>query len=150
MSDALRPVLLLSGPNLNMLGQRDPTQYGTMTLAELEAQVAAWARERGLETRPFQSNHEGALIDKLQEARAWAVGAVINPGAFTHYSYALHDALVDFARPVIEVHLSKVSEREEWRRKSVIRPACAAHVEGLGAEGYRVALDMLVERLGRP
>jgi 3-dehydroquinate dehydratase-2 len=139
----MKPVLLLSGPNLNFLGRRDPALYGTLTLAQLEAQVTTWGAELGLAVRAFQSNHEGALIDALQDAHGWALAAVINPGALTHYGYALHDALVDFARPVIEVHLSKISEREEWRRKSVVRPACAAHVEGLGAEGYRVALGKL-------
>lgn len=143
----MRPVLMLSGPNLNFLGRRDPAQYGTVTLAQLEAQVTAWGAELGLAVRPFQSNHEGALIDTLQHAHGWAQGAVINPGAFTHYSYALHDALVDFGRPVIEVHLSKVSEREAWRRVSVVRPACRGHVEGLGAAGYRVALATLAELL---
>lgn len=137
------PILLLSGPNLNLLGERDPAQYGTMTLQSLVRQVALWGDERGFHVRAFQSNHEGVLIDAIQEARHWAQGALINPGAFGHYSYALHDALLDFAKPVIEVHLSKVSEREEWRRKSVIRPACRDHVEGLGVEGYRVALDKL-------
>jgi 3-dehydroquinate dehydratase-2 len=144
----MRKVLLLSGPNLNLLGQRDPAQYGTLTLAELEDKARAWGLDLGLEVTPFQSNHEGALIDALQEARAWAAGAVVNPGALTHYSYALHDALVDFARPVIEVHLSKVSEREAWRRVSVVRPACRAHIEGLGTEGYRVALQQLAALLG--
>lgn len=139
----MRPVLLLSGPNLNALGRRDPAQYGTLTLPELEAQAIAWGRELGLEVRAFQSNHEGALIDALQDAHGWAAGAVINPGALTHSSFALHDAILDFARPVIEVHLSKISEREEWRRVSVVRPACAGHVEGLGPDGYRVALERL-------
>ncbi len=140
----MKPILVLSGPNLNLLGIRDPGVYGTMTLPELERQVADWAGRFGLEVRrAFQSNHEGALIDCLQEARGWAVGALVNPGALTHYSYAIHDAIVDFGRPVIEVHLSKISEREAWRSVSVIRPACRGHVEGLGAEGYRLALEQL-------
>ncbi len=143
----MKRVLMLSGPNLNLLGQRDPAQYGTLTLPQLEEQARAWARDLGLDLAAFQSNHEGALIDALQDARGWAAGAVINPGALTHTSYALHDALVDFARPVIEVHLSKVSEREAWRRVSVVRPACRGHVEGLGAEGYRVAIEQLAALL---
>ena len=143
----MRALLMLSGPNLNMLGRRDPAQYGTTTLGELELQVRAWAAERGFALRAFQSNHEGALIDALQEARDWAEGALVNPGALTHYSYALHDAIVDFGKPVVEVHLSKISEREEWRRVSVIRSACRSHVEGQGAAGYRAALDLLVALL---
>ena len=143
----MRALLMLSGPNLNLLGRRDPAQYGTTTLGELELLVRGWAEERGFALRAFQSNHEGALIDALQEARDWAAGALINPGALTHYSYALHDAIVDFGKPVVEVHLSKISEREEWRRVSVVRPACRSHVEGQGAAGYRVALDLLVALL---
>lgn len=142
----MKPVLLLSGPNLNFLGRRIPALYGNQTLGELETQVAAWGAELGFDIRPFQSNHEGALIDQLQAAD-WAAGALINPGALGHYSYALHDAIVDFGRPAIEVHLSKISEREEWRRRSVIRPACVGHVEGLGIEGYRVALRALAQKL---
>jgi 3-dehydroquinate dehydratase-2 len=143
----MRRVLMLSGPNLNFLGRRDPALYGRATLRQLERQVARWGAELGLEVRAFQSNHEGALIDQLQKAGAWAEGAIVNPGALGHYSYALHDALVDFARPAIEVHLSQVSEREPWRRVSVIRLACADFVEGLGAEGYRVALTRLAALL---
>lgn len=144
----MKPVLLLSGPNLNALGRRDPALYGQETLRELERQVAAWGIELGFDLRPFQSNHEGALIDQLQAAADWAAGAVINPGALGHYSYALHDAIVDFGRPAIEVHLSPISEREEWRRRSVIRPACVGYVEGLGIEGYRVALRELAQKIG--
>ena len=138
-------VLLLHGPNLNMLGRRDPAHYGAQTLNELVDQVRAWAAERGWDISHLQSNHEGVLIDALQEARDWADGALVNAGALTHTSRALHDAVVDFSKPVIEVHLSKISEREEWRRVSVLRPACAGFVEGHGAEGYRMALEKLAE-----
>ncbi len=141
----MRPILMLSGPNLNLLGRRDSRIYGDVTLTQLEKQVTAWGIELGFEVRSFQSNHEGALIDALQKARSSAHGVLLNPGALAHYSYALHDAIVDFGRPVIEVHLSRVSRREAWRRKSVTRPACAGFVEGLGAEGYRVALRRLAE-----
>lgn len=140
-------LLLLHGPNLNLLGQRDPEHYGSMGLPQLETQVRAWAADRGHLVHSFQSNHEGALIDHLQQARIWAAGALVNLGALTHTSYALHDALVDFARPVVEVHLSKISEREPWRRTSVIRPACVGAVEGQGAAGYLEALEMLIEAL---
>jgi 3-dehydroquinate dehydratase-2 len=138
-------VLLLHGVNLNALGRRDPRHYGTASLDELVERVREWATERGLTLRHEQSNHEGDLVDALQEQREWADGALINAGAWTHTSYALHDALVDFGKPVVEVHLSEVSEREAWRRVSVLRPACVAHVEGRGVEGYRVALDRLME-----
>lgn len=144
----MRPVLMLSGPNLNFLGRRDPAVYGRVTLTELERQVTAWGIEAGLEVRTFQSNYEGALIEALQKARTWAHAALINPGALAHYSYALHDALVDFGRPVIEVHLSRVSAREPWRRKSVTRSACVGFIEGLGQEGYRLALTRLAELAG--
>ena len=143
----MKRVFLLHGPNLNMLGKRDPAHYGSMTLDELIEEVEGWAKERGFELAHLQSNHEGALIDALQQAREWACGALLNAGALTHTSRALHEALLDFAKPVIEVHLSKISEREEWRRESVLRPACAGFVEGLGAEGYRVALEKLSEVL---
>lgn len=143
----MKRLLLLHGPNLNMLGRRDPSLYGSQTLEELVDQVRGWAAERGFELVHLQSNHEGALIDALQERRDWASGALVNAGALTHTSRALHDALLDFAKPVVEVHLSKVSERETWRRESVLRSACVGYVEGLGAEGYRVALDKLIGAL---
>ncbi|MDQ7007896.1 MAG: type II 3-dehydroquinate dehydratase [Acidobacteriota bacterium] len=139
----MNEILLLHGPNLNALGRRDPGIYPRITLAELEQQVTAWAAERGWRLRAFQSNCEGALIDELQRAVAWAVGALVNLGALTHTSYALHDALLDFQRPVIEVHLSRISQREPWRRVSVIRPVCRGYVEGRGVDGYRRALEML-------
>ncbi len=143
----MNEILLLHGPNLNALGRRNPEHYGSVTLPELEARVREWGSARGASVRSFQSNHEGALIDTLQEAYEWASGALVNLGAFTHTSYALSDALLDFAKPVVEVHLSKISAREAWRRTSVIRPSCVASVEGLGIEGYREALDRLLEAI---
>jgi 3-dehydroquinate dehydratase-2 len=140
-------ILLLHGPNLNLLGARDPEHYGDLTLSELVEGVRGWAGDAGLSLRAVQSNHEGALIDALQDARTWASGAIVNAGALTHTSYALHDALLDFARPTVEVHLSRVSEREIWRRTSVIRPACAAAIEGKGPEGYREAVVWLAARI---
>jgi 3-dehydroquinate dehydratase-2 len=147
MSAPAPEILLLHGPNLNLLGVRDPEHYGHLTLPELVEGVRGWARDAGLNLRAVQSNHEGALIDALQDARAWAGGAIVNAGALTHTSYALHDALLDFSRPAVEVHLSRVSERESWRRTSVIRPACAAAIEGKGPEGYREALAWLAARI---
>lgn len=143
----MRRILLLHGPNLNRLGRRDVHHYGTSSHSELVEQVKFWAQERDATVRAFQSNHEGSLIDALQEQGDWADGALVNFGALSHTSYALHDALVDYGKPVIEVHLSKISERELWRRVSVTRPACADGVEGLGPEGYRVALEALLSHL---
>lgn len=142
--------LLLHGPNLNFLGRRAPEHYGRITLAELVERITGWAARHALIIEAFQSNHEGALIDKLQSEADRSHGAIVNLGALTHSSYALHDALVDFGRPVVEVHLSKISEREAWRRISVIRPACVESVEGLGPEGYRVAIEKLSARLAGP
>ncbi len=141
-------VLLLHGPNLNALGRRDCRHYGRITLEELERKVRQWGRELGLEVVAYQSNHEGTLIDEIQRWTDEARGAIVNFGALTHSSYALHDALVDFGHPAVEVHLSKISEREPWRRQSVIRPACCAHFEGHGAEGYKMALERLEQELG--
>lgn len=143
----MRLILMLHGPNLNRLGHRDPQHYGSVTFSELEEQVKAWGLEREFTVRSYQSNHEGALIDEVQRATEWADGAIVNLGAYSHTSYALHDALLDFGKPVVEVHLSKISERESWRQVSVIRPACAAAIEGLGPEGYRRALDFLAQHL---
>lgn len=145
----MRHVLLVHGPNLNRLGRRDPAHYGTTTLPQLVIQVESWGAARGMALRAFQSNHEGALIDVLQAEGDWADGALVNFGALTHTSHALHDALLDFGKPVIEVHLSRVSAREPWRQVSVIRPACVDHVEGLGVDGYRVALDRLQDEFNR-
>jgi len=142
-----RTLLVLHGPNLNRLGRRDPAHYGTLTLPQLEARVAAWAAERGARTVFVQSNHEGALIDALQHHAGTVDGALVNLGAFTHTSYALHDALLDFGKPVVEVHLSRLAEREAWRQVSVVRPACVAAVDGKGAEGYREALDLLLRAI---
>ncbi len=142
-------ILLLHGPNLNRLGRRDPRQYGTITLPELEALVRDRGRAFGFEVGCFQSNHEGALVDRLQEETGKAAGCLFNPGALAHQSYVLHDAILDFGGPVVEVHLSRVSGREPWRRRSVTRPACAAFVEGEGPAGYVRALGLLAALLGR-
>lgn len=141
----MKKILLMNGPNLNMLGHRDPRFYGTDTLADIEAMVVAYGAERGVEVDCFQSNHEGALIDRLHAARGVYDGIVYNPGAHTHYSYALHDAVECIDVPVVEVHLSDISQREEFRRVSVIAPACVDQVKGLGKEGYLRAMDMLLE-----
>ncbi len=136
-------VLLMNGPNLNLLGEREPATYGTTTLAELEDRVRGWAGALNIEVETFQSNHEGELIDVLHDARHRLDGVVFNPGAFTHSSYALHDAIVACGIPTVEVHISNVEEREPWRRRSVIRPACVHTIYGRGIDGYRWAIRHL-------
>lgn len=136
-------VLVINGPNLDLLGSRRPEIYGTATLAELDDMCRRWGAELGCEVVTFQSNHEGAIIDRLHDAIGQCQGAVINPGALAHYSYALHDAIEAIGIPVVEVHLSDISRREPWRATSVVAPACRATISGQGAEGYRRALEML-------
>lgn len=139
-------VLLLNGPNLGTLGRRQPEIYGTTTLAEIVDAARAHAERRGSTVLAFQSNHEGALIDRLEEADYDAV--VVNPGALAHTSYALHDALVGCGRPAIEVHISDITKREPWRHVSVIAPATTARVIGKGWRGYLEALDLLLSEAG--
>ena len=141
----MHSVLLMNGPNLDMLGTREPDVYGATTLAELEAEVAAYAASRGIAVSRFQSNSEGDLITAIQCARTQFDGIVYNPGAHTHYSYALRDAIAGIDIPVVEVHISDVSNREAFRRISVIAPACVAQVKGLGVEGYCRAIDILCD-----
>jgi 3-dehydroquinate dehydratase-2 len=141
-------VLLLNGPNLNLLGEREPEIYGTTTLAELEQLLHKRARELGAEVRAFQSNHEGELIDELHQSRRWANGVIFNPGAFTHYSYALRDAIVATKLRVVEVHLSDITKREAWRRVSVLEEVCAHRVLGKGVAGYLEALEWLAQPRG--
>jgi 3-dehydroquinate dehydratase type II len=136
-------ILLLNGPNLNLLGEREPDVYGTTTLIQLETMVQARARELGVNLRSFQSNHEGTLIDELHQSRRWADGVVFNPGAFTHYSYALRDAISGTRLRVVEVHLSDILRREPFRAVSVIADVCAHRVIGKGPAGYVEALEWL-------
>jgi 3-dehydroquinate dehydratase-2 len=131
-------VLVLNGVNLDMLGHRDPEMYGSLTIGELETQVYAWARELDVSARCQHTNHEGDYIDAL----------IVNPGAWSHYSYAIRDALDILEVPIVEVHLSNIDEREEWRRRSVIADLAAHRVVGKGPEGYREALVYLAERRG--
>ena len=139
-------ILVLHGPNLNLLGEREPEIYGLMTLARLNAKLVAHARGRGAALRARQSNSEGKLIDLLHAHRRWADGVVFNPGAYTHYSYALRDAVAAIRVPTIEVHLSDVTRREPFRRVSVIAPACAGRRYGKGADSYVEAIDDLLAR----
>ena len=137
-------LLIINGPNLNRLGERDPALYGTMTLAELEQQCDKRAAEQGAETSCFQSNHEGALVDWLQANGPSASGIIINPAALTTYGLSLRDCLLDLGVPTVEVHLSHIHAREPWRRESVIAPVCVAQVTGMGWQGYLAAVDYLV------
>jgi 3-dehydroquinate dehydratase-2 len=138
---------VMHGVNLDQLGRRDPAQYGTLTIDELELQIGSAADELGLVTRFFRSNHEGEFVERLHRVDGLADGLVLNPGAWTHYSYAIRDALELAALPAVEVHLSAVDHREQWRRKSVIAELCIARVAGKGPEGYRDALECLRKEL---
>jgi 3-dehydroquinate dehydratase-2 len=140
-------VLVLHGPNLNLLGEREPAVYGSATLAEINVRLARLARARGVELETFQSNHEGALIDRLQRARRECAGVILNPGGLTHTSVALRDAVAALGLPAIEVHLSNVHQREPFRRHSYLADVVAAQVAGLGPRGYELALEALIERL---
>lgn len=136
-------VLVIHGPNLNLLGEREPEVYGKTTLADLNALLEAEAAKLGLVLKTFQSNHEGALIDKIHEERKWMQALVINPGAFTHYSYALRDAISSVSTRAYEVHLSDISKREEFRRISVIKDVCVAQISGKGVGSYLEALALV-------
>jgi 3-dehydroquinate dehydratase-2 len=137
----------MHGPNLNLLGQRETAIYGKKTLEEINDLVRGRARELGVEVSTLQSNHEGALIDFLQDQAPGASGIIINPGALTHYGLSLLDALVDTGLPVVEVHLSNIYAREEWRAISVIAPIARGQISGLGWRGYVAALEVLAAEL---
>lgn len=134
-------VLVLSGPNLNLLGTREPEVYGSMTLGDIENLVRSRAAERGVQVEFLQSNHEGELVDAVHASSGKFDAIVFNPGAFTHYSYALRDAVSAVDVPVVEVHLSNIAAREPFRRESVIAPACAGQIAGFGAQSYVLGLE---------
>lgn len=137
-------VLVLNGVNLDVLDRRDATMYGGLSLSELETKIYQWARDLGATARCRQTNNEGQYVEWCHEALEWADGVVANPGAWSHYSYAIHDALELLDVPVVEVHLSDIEGREDWRRHSVISELAAKRILGKGPDGYREALEFLV------
>jgi 3-dehydroquinate dehydratase-2 len=140
-------ILVINGPNLNMLGRRDPEHYGSDTLESIEQKLTEKAKMLGGELIFFQSNHEGALIDFIQENSDGADGILINPGALTHYGYSLHDALLDAGLPVVEVHLSAIKAREKWRQISVISDVAIKQISGLKTESYLLGLEALINHI---
>jgi 3-dehydroquinate dehydratase-2 len=149
MNGSTYRIEVMHGVNLDQLGRRDPLLYGTLTLPELEAQVAEQWRELGLQTRFFQSNYEGAFVEHLHSLRGEADAVLLNPGSWTHYAWAIRDALEIAALPALEMHLSDIENREPWRRFSVIRELCFATISGRGPAGYGEALGQLREHLER-
>ena len=147
MSVLRNRIEVMHGVNLDQLGRRDPSQYGTLTLDELEVRIGSAAQELGLVTHFFRTNHEGEFVERLHRLEGLADAVVINPGAWTHYSYAIRDALELTKLPAVEVHLSNVDEREAFRHESVIRDLCRARVAGKGRDGYRDALTLLAQEL---
>jgi 3-dehydroquinate dehydratase-2 len=147
MTGARYRIEVMHGVNLNLLGERDPLHYGTLTLADLNAQIAAWATGLDLEASCFQTNAESEYVERLHALRGQVDGVILNPGSWTHYAYAIHDALELTGLRAVEVHLSDVQSREPWRRLSVIGDLCLATFSGLGPDGYRLALERLREGL---
>jgi 3-dehydroquinate dehydratase-2 len=140
-------IRVVHGPNLNLLGRREPEVYGRLTLAEIDERLVGYGRRAGIQVTTFQSNYEGALIDAIQDAAGQADGLVINPGAYTHYSYAIRDAIAGVGLPAVEVHLSNVHAREAFRRISVIAPVCVGQISGFGWQSYRLAIEALCDHL---
>jgi 3-dehydroquinate dehydratase-2 len=138
-------VLILHGPNLNLLGRREPDIYGSLSLAEIDGRLKRFGEQIPVEVRCIQSNHEGALIDALHSADEWALGVVFNPGGYTHTSVALRDAVAAIHVPVVEVHLSNIHARQEFRRRSLLAPVCLGSISGFGYYSYQLGLQALVD-----
>ena len=141
-------IALLHGPNLNLLGEREPEVYGSATLDDYVAAATAAAAKHGHTIDAFQSNHEGALVDAIHAARGSAAAIIINPGAFTHYAWAIHDALAAFEGPIVEVHISNPNAREPWRHTSVVAPVASGSIMGFGMHGYELAVEAVARKLG--
>ena len=142
-----KTILILSGPNLNLLGERDPQMYGDQTLDQHIEFAERTASQHGITVEHLQSNHEGELVDAIHQAREKHAAIIINPGAFTHYAWAIHDALQTFDGPVIELHLSNPAAREPWRHTSVVAPVASGTIAGFGGHGYQIAVDAVSELL---
>ena len=142
-------IIVIHGPNLNLLGTREPEVYSSVTLEEINQRLQAYAADKGIEIRTFQSNHEGDIIDAIHQALDWADGLVINPGAYTHYSYAIRDAIAAVDLPTVEVHLSNIQAREDFRHLSVIAPVCLGQIAGFGWQSYVLGLEALLMRLAK-
>ena len=145
----MKSILILHGPNLNLLGTREPEVYGSLTLDDVNEKLVETGKKMGIEIRDFQSNSEGSLIDALHDARNWAAGVIFNPGAYTHTSVALRDAIAGIGIPVIEVHISNVYAREEFRHKSLLAPVCAGKITGFGWRSYELGLQALANLIDR-
>jgi 3-dehydroquinate dehydratase-2 len=137
-------ILVIHGPNLNLLGTREPAIYGRLALGEIDEQLHAWGQAHSVDVRTIQSNHEGAIVDAIHDAAGWAHGLVINPGAYTHYSYAIRDAIAAVGLPAVEVHLSNVHAREPFRHESVVAPVCIGQIVGFGWHSYVLGLEGLL------
>ncbi len=140
-------IMIIHGPNLNLLGKREPELYGTFTLKEINKKIREFARSKFVKTKTFQSNHEGRIIEYIQKAERKYDGIVINPGAYTHYSYAIRDAVSAVSIPVVEVHLTNIHNREEFRKISVISPVCIDQIAGRGVESYCKGIERIMENV---
>ena len=142
----MRNILVIHGPNLNLLGEREPEVYGAQTLKDVNREISKYASSKNLNVRFYQSNHEGKIIDCIHKHRRWIDGLVINPGAFTHYSYALRDAISAIGKPTVEVHLSDIHKREDFRKISVIQPVCIKQISGKGIQSYIEGIELLLNQ----